>query len=61
MNGYCADLDVMKMSIKINLVLAKAKRILVLKEHIHLPTSLVYKQTTLGSHKKQKNMIKRLI
>lgn len=43
MNGYCADLDVMKMSIKINLVLAKAKRILVLKEHIHLPTSLVYK------------------
>ena len=54
MNGYCADLDVMKMSIKINLVLAKAKRILVLKEHIHLPTSLVYKQTTLGSHKKQK-------
>ena len=61
MNGYCADLDVIKMPIKINLVLTKAKRILVLKEHIHLPTSLVYKQTALGSHKKQKNMIKRFI
>lgn len=54
---YSINLDVLKISVKNNYLLAKQQ--CVLKEHIDIFTHPKHKEITLGAHKEYKNLMKR--